>query len=100
MTIITRHGEKRSRKRLGLKKKAIERDVEAALEQGATHADTRGRLRKFLDKLYLSHENATNMRIHRGRVYLFNEDTLITVITLPGNLQKTADNIKKKKSEG
>ena len=97
MTVLTRHGEKRLRKRAGLKKKTAKKESAKALKEGITHAESRGRLRKFLDKLFLSHQKANNIRVYKGRVYLFHKDILITAISLPGNLKNIAEDIARKK---
>ena len=46
---VTRHGEKRSRERMGLKKKAVDRNAMIALEKGLKHGETCGGLKRYLD---------------------------------------------------
>lgn len=81
--IITTHADERVRKRLGLPRKAVEKQAAAALARGATHADYSGSFRRYLDKVFLSERNASNMRVHAGHLYLFNGDTLITCWPIP-----------------
>lgn len=63
-------------------------------------SDAKSSLRKFLDKLYLSNGNANNMRVYHHHVYLFRGNKLITIIDLPQNLCKLADQIQKQKDGG
>ena len=84
--VVTKHGEKRIKERLGLSKKTAEKNAEKALELGLTHAETKSGLRKYLDKLYLSTGKTNNMRVYRHFVYLIRKKTLLTIIALPHNL--------------
>lgn len=93
MATITTHGSKRSKERCGLGKSATPRMAERALDQGLRHSEVAGSLRRFLDALYLSHGNATNMRIWNKKVYLFAQSVLITIIDVPARYHKTIDKI-------
>jgi hypothetical protein len=81
--VITDHADDRMRKRLGLPRKALDKQAAKALEKGATHADFSGSFRRYLDGVFLSERNASNMRIHAGHLYLFKDETLITCWALP-----------------
>ena len=93
MATLTIHGGKRSKERCGLGKSASSRMADRALEQGLRHSEVAGSLRRFLDSLYLSHCNATNMRIWNKKVYLFRQNVLITIIDVPARYHKTIDKI-------
>ena len=95
--VVTKHGEKRIKERLGLSKKTAEKNAKKALELGLTHAETKSGLRKYLDKLYLSKGKANNMRVYHHFVYLFHNKTLLTIIALPHNLCKIADQLQQEK---
>ena len=88
MAKITKHAGKRVKERTGVGKSEdkIQRLAEKALERGYTHAQTKGNLRKILDKHFLSHKTANNMRVYGGNLYIFRNRTLITVIPLPSNI--------------
>lgn len=86
---VTRHGEKRIRKRIGLPKKTVQRLADAALVEGSRHSDFAGSFRKYLDAVYLEHRNANNMRVYRGNLFLFNGSTLITCWVLPNRFRHT-----------
>ena len=98
--VVTENSVKRTKDRLGLSKKLADKNAQKALEFGITHSDAKSSLRKFLDKLYLSNGNANNMRVYHHHVYLFRVYKLITIIDLPQNLCKLADQIQKQKDGG
>lgn len=97
---ITNHSERRFKERTGLSKRLVTKKAQEALERGICHAETTGALRRYFDKLYLAQENANNIRVYCGNVYVFAYDTLITVFPLPQSLRKTAEKIQHKKTEG
>jgi hypothetical protein len=84
---ITRHAMDRGRERLGLNDSALQRTAAIALDQGFRHADTKGQLHRYCDRLFLSHGTANNLRIHGEQVFLFSGVTLITVHPVPHNLR-------------
>lgn len=97
--ILTNHGSERLCKRGGLKKKSLERVANKALEKGIRHSEATGSLKKYLDKLYLTHRVANNMRVYAGKVYLFKENVLVTVLDLPSKYSKTVESVKKKRTD-
>ena len=90
--IITDHAKDRLKERMGLNKKSINRVCILALERGYKHSDFTGSFGKYLDKLYLSHKNANNMRIYNNEVFIFNNETLVTVIDIPQKYNKYIKN--------
>lgn len=97
---ITDHAEGRFQERVGLPKRLATKKAREALERGITHAETTGSLRKYFDRLYLSHETANNIRVYHNNVYIFSYDTLITVYPLPHSLRKIAMKISREKQDG
>lgn len=93
--IVTNHAKQRTKDRLGVSKKIADKVANKALEHGITHAMAKGNLKSYLDKLYLTHRNANNLRVYNRKVYVFKSTVLITVINLPNNLIKVADKIQK-----
>lgn len=96
---VTRHGEKRSRQRLGVKKKSVGKAAEKALAYGVTHAEAKGSLCRYLNGLYLSHGSANNMRVYNRCVYLFRGTSLITVLNLPRKYIAQADKLQRQKKD-
>ncbi|UTC29583.1 hypothetical protein BAMBUS_05250 [Brevundimonas phage vB_BpoS-Bambus] len=84
---VTDHADLRVRKRLGLPRRAVERQAAAALEKGATHSQFSGKFRRYLDGIYLRERTANNMRVHGGHLYVFVDDILITCWPLPADFR-------------
>lgn len=97
--IVTRHGAARTKDRVGLSKKIADKNAQAALDCGVTHAETKGSLRRYIDGLYLSKKAANNIRIYNHYVYIFQNNVLITVIDLPQKYRKLASQLQQKKAK-
>lgn len=88
MIQITNHAYDMGKKRLSLNKKALARHAETAFSAGIEHSDVKGLLRKFIDKKYLSHKSANNIRIYGEVIYFFVSDKLVTLYQVPTPLKK------------
>jgi hypothetical protein len=95
--IITDHGLKRGKQRLGLSKQAIQKTAARALAEGVTHAEAVGQLKKYFDKLYFHNQSANNIRIWGDHVYIFRYDKLITVFPMPHTLKNRIKKIMKRR---
>ncbi len=84
---VTNHAKKRFKRRVGLSKAACQKHAEIAYEHGVTHAETRGRAKRYLTKLFLQYRNANQLRVYGQFVYVFNDVVLITVIHLPKSVR-------------
>lgn len=84
---ITEHAKQRMKERCGFSKKTAERMAKKAFYDGITHAQTKGKLNKWITYLYFQHEKANNIRIYGGFCYVFCGETLVTVIPVPANLK-------------
>lgn len=97
MTIsITEHAYDRMKERLGWNRKAGERMAQKAFVQGITHGETRGSLHRYLDGIFLSYNNANNMKIYGEAIFIFRNDKLITVYALPTKYRKYMAESKRK----
>lgn len=86
--LITKHAEKRIRKRLGVPRSAVDKIAQDAFDNGIRHSEVSGRVKRFIDGQFLHNENhADNIRIHNRYVFIFKKDTLITVFGLPERLR-------------
>jgi hypothetical protein len=83
---ISEHASTRMKERLGIPKSAHQRTAQRAFDQGVKHSETFGNLCRYLDKQYLSHSQANNMRVHGHHIFVFADTVLITVLHLPQNL--------------
>ena len=86
--IITNHARKRIRQRAGIGKKACYRVATNAVERGVNRTQLTGSVRRYLDKLYFSHEDCTDIIVYAGKVFVFVKTILVTVMNLPGQYIK------------
>ena len=90
---ITDHAFDRIKERLGLSKKAAQRIALKAYAEGIQHEQTTGALRRYLDKIYISHGKSSGTRIYGEHLWLFREQTLLTVLYLPTELKRSAKSL-------
>lgn len=95
-TRVTRHADKRMRKRIGINRSAVERMARKAMTEGYTRHDFSGSLRRYLDSLYYYNCSANNIRVWSEKVWIFSDNTLITVLDLPQRYKNRANGIAKK----
>jgi len=86
--IITNHAEERIIERCGIKKKSVERIVDKVLEKGYSHNQLKGRLKKWVDGIYLKERTANNVKLYGDKAYVFVDNKLVTVIQIPQDLMK------------
>jgi hypothetical protein len=84
---ITDHADGRLKERLGLPKSARHSAAQRAFDQGKTHGDARGRLKRYLDRCWLAHRNCNNVRIYGEHLWFFADTTLVTVYEVPKRLR-------------
>lgn len=75
----------------------MQRIVNRVLEEGLTHKDAKGKVKRYFTELYLRQERANNIRIYGKDVYIFRYETLITVIHLPCEILNALLNNREKK---
>jgi len=86
-SIYTHHANKQYKKRVKLSKKKKQELADNALEYGLDFWGTKGRLKKYLYHLYkIGDETADNIKVYKNFVFVFRENILITIYSLPGNL--------------
>ncbi len=85
---ITDHAYERAKERLSLSKSSFERFAEKSYSEGIKHSDTKGTLNKYITKIWSQYKTANNVRIYGEIVFLFYDNTLITVYQIPSNLKK------------
>lgn len=88
---VSRHGEKRARERVGLPKRAVERNAQRALTEGIGYKEASGALKRYISWLYELYDgNGNNIRIYGDKVWVFHDGILITVLNVPGEHRKAA----------
>lgn len=85
---VSKHAKKRMKERCGLNKKSVDRIAEKAFKEGITHGQTKGRLNKWMTKLYFANKTANNIRLYGDKAYIFCNEILVTVIQIPNDLIK------------
>ena len=88
MVIVTKHAKKRFKQRVGLPKRICLANAEKAFTVGFRHCDARGKAGRYLDKLFLEHRTANNLRVYGQFVYVFKGNLLITIVGLPKSVRK------------
>ena len=106
---ITKHGKRRLKTRTNKNNSNAEQFADRALEYGVNWLDTDegSELHEYLKKLHSKSKfekklDFDNIRIYGHNVFIFNKKILITVLNLPKNLIKDAEelqSIKKKERE-
>jgi hypothetical protein len=95
---VTDHAIHRASERLGWNEKALGNTAEKAWDQGIKHSDTSGSLNRYLTKLFFTYRKADNIRIHGEVIFVFCQDTLVTVYLLPSEYKKVVQKIRDRQS--
>lgn len=95
---ISNHARQRMKERCGFNRDAQERMAQKAFRYGITHKQTKGRLHKWVTSLFFKNTNANNIRLYGDNAYIFCGETLVTVISIPGNLKRDFDKMVKRRS--
>lgn len=88
MSFVTYHAEARVRERMGVPKRAVARMAERAFREGAKHSEYSGRMRRYLDQVYLKEHKTNQLRVYNQCLFLFADDVLLTAWQLPQELRK------------
>lgn len=85
MPLLTRHGTTRMKERCDVNKnKQVKKLAEKAFKKGLKHSEVTGKLKNYMSYLYFRNNKATNVRLWKGKAYLFdNKYRLITVLNIP-----------------
>lgn len=87
--VMSEHGVKRLRQRLGLPAKAAAKEIERALLKGTPRTDFSGRMRRALDYLFHKHGHYGDYRVWRGHVFVFKNQVFVTVFPLTNGLHNS-----------
>lgn len=86
---VSKHAARRMRQRLGLTKKAAEREADRAIDAMRVE-DTHGALRAYLERDREGHQPGTEYRVTPSAIYVFCNETLVTVFKMPPELGRIA----------
>lgn len=84
---VTKHGDKRMRKRLGLKRKVVEKQAAMAYENGQNQNAFTVSFKKYLDLQAITHGSV--IRVYKENMFFFNKGgVLITCWPVPAKFRK------------
>ena len=93
----TRHGAKRVRKRIGIKKKVVDKIRDKAFVFGIKHSEAKGKLNNYFDYLWYQNPESTNIRMYANYVWIFCGERLVTVFPVPTSHKKSVLRMLKKR---
>lgn len=76
---VSKHAEQRLKERNGFNKKACERMAQKAWDEGISHSQTKGNLKKWVDGLYFREKRANNIRLYGDKAYIFCGDVRVNI---------------------
>jgi len=95
--ILTTHGIRRARERLGIPKKAVQSNAEKALRYGVSREEATGQLRRYLQWIFDIYGTANNLRAYNQHIYVFVETRLVTVLCIHNKYREAAEKQQKQK---
>ena len=96
--IINHTASESMRTLMGLKKSALQRHADKALNEGISHSETVGSLNRYITALYKKKNRANNIRLYGEYTFLFRGDTLLTVHRTPQKYSNVVKAIKARKT--
>jgi len=96
---VSKHAEKRMRKRLGIPKCAVSKEVERAFYNGVTYSQSKGQLRKYFTKIFRKSRSKPLIRVYNHYAWVFakvykGEYLLMTTYNIPSTLYKLEEAIR------
>lgn len=89
MVGVTAHAKRRLKERCGINKSLALKMAERAYTKGISFENAGESLRRYISSIYLKHDKiCNNIRIYGNTVYVFDNQTLITVYSIPQNILK------------
>lgn len=98
--ILTAHAQQRLKERCGLQKKSKERIAAKVFKKGLSIEETNGSIRKWMTTVFYNNTNINNIRLYGDKIYLFADQTLITVLFVPKHLRTRVSQLSQKKNTG
>lgn len=95
--ILTAHAQQRLKERCGLQKKSKERIAAKVFEKGLSIEETNGSIRKWMTMVFYNNTNVNNIRLYGDKIYLFADQTLITVLFVPKHLRTRVSQLSQNK---
>lgn len=87
--IVSKHAEKRMRKRLNIPRSAIYKVAYNAMIKGKSRdKQSDARLRKYISWKLGCSPKGSLIKVYANYIYVFRNDVLVTMFALPGRLTK------------
>lgn len=80
---ITNHAFEKGKERLNLKREPFTKMAMEAYQNGKTHAECKGRLKRYADTLWFRYKTCNNLRFYNQVIFFFIDHKLITVYQCP-----------------
>jgi hypothetical protein len=91
---LTDHSRIRAGERCGWTPSTLQRMAPRILAEGIGRTATSGSLRRYLDKLVITHGKGDNLRLFGHDTFIFQGEVLITVMHLPARWHATVDKLR------
>lgn len=85
---ITKHADKRIRKRLGLKRKAVARRAAQAIANGKRREMFTGSLRRYLDKLFFNYGGKNELIVYHNMIFIMHGSTSSQALLCRRNIER------------
>lgn len=85
---ISKHAEKRIRKRIGIPRKAVGKFVDEAMKNGVPLKDFKGRIKKFYEYTMIKYHSGNESFFYREFLFIAHNGTLVTVYPIPKNIKQ------------
>lgn len=96
---VTHHAILRGRKRLSWQGETLGRMAQKAYYLGMAYQQTKGRLRKYFDRICQDHGNAEFIRLYGENIFVFYGGTLVTIWQLPVEFRALASTLRQKQEK-
>lgn len=92
MVGVTTHAKRRLKERCGVNKQSAIRMAERAFNKGISFDNASTAIKQYISSVYLCHDKmCNNIRIYGDMVYIFDNQTLITVYPIPQYLKDSME---------
>lgn len=92
--IITDHAYLRAKERLSFSPSTLDRLAPKAFSGGITHKDTKGKVNRYITKLWNYNKSINNIRVYGEVVFLFSDNILVTLYQIPNEFKRMIKNFK------
>lgn len=92
--IITTHAYQRAKERLSFSSGTLDRIAPKAFFGGIRHKDTKGKVNRYITKLWNNNKAINNIRVYGEVIFLFNDNVLVTLYQIPNEFKRIIKNFR------